>query len=164
MSKKMDEFLERTDRACDALVLGYNPKKLIAEDYYIPGQFSVEEAFGFALGKIFGIQEQFRSWGPWRVIPQDIPLEKRILDLTGEVITGDPDYQTRFGMYLNNDFRFEPTWIYLKGDLYRFNPGKREVALEEFERYWNKQEKERWEQIHQFMREHTQKEFKRKGN
>jgi len=162
------DFEERTDRVCDALVLGYNPNNSLGRDYrgdfYIPGQFSVEEAFGFALGEIFGIQERFRNWGSWRVVPNDINLEKRILNGVSEVITGDPDYQTIFGMYINSDFRFDNTWIYLKGTLHKFREGKREAALTEFETYWNKQEKARWEQIHKFMREYSKREFKRKGN
>ena len=164
---KLEDFHERTERSCDVLVLAYNPEKIIGRDFgrnfYIPGCSRVEEAFGFSLRKILGQKEGCSHWADcvkWGSIANLDKLEKRIYEGTSEVIIGDSDYQTIFESYLSSTWgKFDSTWIYGKGSLYRFREGKREIALKKFEDYWSEKEKTRWKQIQKFMREYSLRKF-----
>jgi len=157
-------------RSCDALVLGYSPKQALGRDFghvfYIPCSSDCEEAFGEALRKIFGARQGGSHWADhvrWSQVEHLEKLEKRILEGAQESIIGDPDYQTGFDMHFSSlNGRFESTWEYGKGTLYRFSDGRRDDALRKFEEFWNDAEKNRWKEIHGFMREHTQKQYQEK--
>jgi len=169
---KFHEYCERTERACDALVLAYNPdfalSKNFRRNFYIPSVNSVEEAFGYSLRKLFGEKEGSYHWADavkWATVRDLDKLDKRIREGTQEVISGDPDYQTIFEDYFSSLYeRFEHTWIYMKGDFYRFADGKREEAFRKFQDFWNSGEKTRWNEIHRFMREYTYEDFAKKDN
>lgn len=164
-------YYELCNRSCDALVLAYSPTEVLAKDcernFYIPSQNDVEEAFGFSLRKIFGEINGTNHWADsvkWGSVANLNKLEKRIKQGVGEIICGDKDYQTTFEGYLSSMWgNFNSTWVYLKGSLYGFREGKREIALEKFDKYWNKKEKSRWNEIHNFMREYTAEEFRKKN-
>ena len=76
----------------------------------------------------------------------------------------DEDIKRLFEGYFSGfaSSNFESTWIFLKGDLYRFREGRREQAIEKFETFWTTREKSRWSEIHNFMREYTAKSYREK--
>jgi hypothetical protein len=169
--KKVDKYFEITNRACDALVLGYNSRDILGKDFeknfYIPCCSEIESSFGFALRKILGVKKGYIHLADcvrWDTIADLDKLEKRIYEGANEVIIGDPEYETIFSSYLHglNSRNFESTWIYLRGDLYRFRKEKREEALEKFENFWTEKEKKRWKEVHNFMRSYTVKNYKEK--
>lgn len=157
-------------RVCDALVLGYDSKDVLAVDderkFYIPSRDTVEEAFGYSLRSIFGTKKEGSHWADnvrWLTIKRLDKLEKRILEGTKDIITGNPDYQTFFENYFS-DFsgRFNSYFVYMKGTFYMFRTEQRKKAVQEFQSYWTAKEKARWAQIHNYMRQYTRKEFKQK--
>jgi hypothetical protein len=171
----IDKFKEKCnywDRACDALVLAYNPENVLARssgrNFYIPSGNRVEEAFGEALRKIFGVKQGSSHWADavkWATVADLKKLESRILEGTQEAICGDSDYQTIFDGYLSaSGGRFNHTWICMRGDFYRFEDRKREEARDKFDSFWTPEEKSRWQKIHRFMGEHTQEQYRRKEN
>lgn len=170
MNKQYSKYVELTSRSCDALVLAYSPKEVLAKNcgrnFYIPSHENVEEAFGFSLRKILGEKDGINHWADsakWGSVANLNRLEKRIKSGVGEVICGDSEYQTIFEGYLSSSCgNFESTWIYLKGSLYGFAEEKREIAENKFEEYWNLKEKEKWGEIHKIMREYTKQSFERK--
>jgi hypothetical protein len=147
------------------LVLAYDPLKVLGEEggeiFYITSRPDVETAFGYSLRKIFGEKEGI-SWEgdyvKWDTIKELKKLESRILNETKKVIMGYPGETTYFESYLSgaNQTGMCHLWIYGKGDIYGFADGKRTEALEKFSQYWNEQEKNRWCEIHKFMREFTE--------
>lgn len=172
MNKSLERLFRAGDRACDALVLAYDPSKALTvycgRNLYIPSGHDVEEAFGVSLRKIFGRQDgEGCHWADavkWPTIANRNKIEKRIHEDVWKVVSGDPDYQTIFDGYLSmSTGRFEHDWVYMKGDMWAFAPGKREEALNKFNRYWRSKEKEQWTQIHKFMREYTAKQYKEKS-
>ena len=168
MEKELEKKWELEGRICDALVLAYSPSEIIAKEdgrnFYIPSKCRIEEAFGNSLRKIFGKKDGGSHWADsveWNTIANLEKLEKRILKGTKEIICGNSDYQNVFDLYLSSlSSNFEHVWVYWLGDLYQFNYGKREEALEKFQNYWTQKEKGRWNQIHKFMREDTKRQFK----
>lgn len=170
--KKYKAFSDLNRRSCDALVLAYNPRQILDSycdrGFYIPSCHGVEESYGVALRKMFGTKEGSGHWADavqWATIKSLSKLEKRIEEGVWTVVSGDPDYQTIFeGHFSSFSGKLEHAWIYMKGDLYRFRKGKREQALDDFDKFWNDSEKKQWAQIHKFMREYTREEYKKKGN
>jgi hypothetical protein len=163
--KGIHESYRVTLRNCDALVLGYDPKEVLtAETFYIPDRNNVEEAFGYSLRKVLGEKKGiYWEYIGWIAVKHLDKLEKRILEGIEEVTGGDREYMTTFSHYLSSmSGRFENHFTYGKGTFYRFLGKQREQALKDFEDYWTKREKSRWQEIHKFMREHTQKQFKQK--
>jgi hypothetical protein len=166
---RMKKYFELNDRSCDALVLAYNLENRLEKglSFYIPRSSEVEEAFGVALRKIFGTKEGSCHWADsvnWALVRELNSLDKRIHNGVFEVVSGDSDYQTIFEGYLSSSGgKFDSTWIYLKGDLYRFKEGKRKEALLKFENFWDEREKSRWKEIHKLMREYTQRQYEVKS-
>ena len=155
-------YFELTDRTCDALVLAYLPDQFLGRDFYIPSHRHIKAALGSSLRKIFGQRRGID------LLEKDVidfagildleKLEPMILDGMEKTVkwpnTILEDHLSLFtGMY------FETTFISYKGDLYKFREGQREKALQKFNDYWNEPEKGKWEQIYNFMREFTKKEF-----
>jgi hypothetical protein len=169
--REIDKYFELNDRSCDALVLGYSPYNILGKDFgnnfYIPSCSDVEEAFGYSLRQILGKKSGACHWADsakWGTIANLDKLEDRIHGGVFEVVSGDSDYQTIFEDYLSSTWgKFDSTWIYGKGSLYRFREGKREVALKKFEDYWNEKEKSRWKQIYEFMKKYTHSQFEEKS-
>jgi hypothetical protein len=170
-NKEWEKHCELVDRSCDALVLAYSPNQILGRDFgknfYIPSCHNVEEAFGYSLRKTFGRKEAECHWADavkLSMVANLDKLEKRILNGVKEVFSGHPEEQNYFGMYFSGlSGRFEQTWIFLKGDLYKFREGKREEAIQKFQMFWNEEERNRWKQLHEFMRKYTLKEFKKKS-
>jgi hypothetical protein len=162
------KYCELCDRSCDALVLGYEPTNVLSGRFYVPGVSNCEEGFGFALRKVFGEKNGLFHWADsvkWATVKDLNRLEPRILRGVQEVVSGDPDYQTEFDQYFSSlGRRFEHHWVFLKGDLYKFIDGEREKAVELFDGFWNETEKNRWREIHGFMREYTANEFRGKDD
>ncbi len=164
-SKEYQRYQELNDRSCDALVLSYSPYRRLVSDcdrsFYIPSQGNVEESFGESLRKLLGETKGSSHWADsvrWNNIEGLDKLERRILEGTRKILIGPADYRTPFENYLSELWgKFEHAWIYGRGDFYRFRKGRRAEALEKFKNYWTPKEKVRWEQIHTFMGEHTQK-------
>lgn len=170
MDKEWKKHSYEMDRSCDALVLAYSPEQVLGRDFgrdlYIPSGGDVEEAFGEALRKFFGEKEGSYHWADsvrWNTIANQNKIEERIREGIWEVVSGDSDYQTIFNGYLSSSGIFNHAWFSGIDDLYCFKKDKRELALGEFEIYWNVCEKEQWAQIHEFMRDYTKEQFKHKG-
>ena len=171
MSTKEIKGYKLIDRSCDSLVLAYSPDQVLGHNYrddffYIPSSSSIERAVGYSLRKIFGGREAGGGWRDlveWLTIANLERLEHRILEGMKKAIERYPDCKPPLEEYLSS-LNFEDHWIYIKGNMYRFKDGKREEALQKFNDYWNEQERLRWEQIHNFMRECTQRDFKRKNS
>jgi hypothetical protein len=164
VTKYYESLIELEDRACDALVLAYNPKEVLGEcfsgNFYIPTQGDVEEAFGVALREVLGKQKGSPHWADrvmWNTILLD-ELEERIRKGTFDSINGNPDTQTLFGNYLLSDLILE----HGVEELYRFQDGKREVVLKQFEEFWDEKEKARWTLIHHFMRDYTAEQYSKR--
>jgi hypothetical protein len=170
--RNLDKLFELEERSCDALILAYDPCEVLTKAYdeifYIPSKRVVEESFGFALRNIFGSEQGASHWADfikWGGIKNLNKLEKRIHDGVGEATGGDHEYLNYFDTYLSMNFNpsIQYTWVYMKGDFYRFSKGKREEALDKFEKFWNEKEKSRWNEIHEFMRAYTKKEYGKKN-
>lgn len=155
------------DRACDALALAYNPNKPIASDYYIPSYRDVEEAFGFALRRIYGEKSGSSHWADsvrWSTVRNLDQLDKRIYHGVWKAVAGDWETMTLLQHYFSPLHGvLESLWVFLKGNLHRFKEGAREKAMEEFQRFWTDAEKTTWRKIHRFMRQYTKQEFERKS-
>jgi len=157
-------------RTCEALVLAYSPDQPLDRGfggYYIPSCYDIEEAFGYALRKIYGEQEGGFHWADrvrWVTVANLEQLDSRILEGVRKVICGNPDHQTVFeGSFSFLHGKFEHHWVFMKGDLYRFREGSRERALEDFRTFWTEVEQRTWERIHVFMREYTIMEYEKKS-
>ena len=168
MSDKGIKDYELIERSCDSLVLAYSPDHVLGSNYrsyfYIPSSENIQRAVGYSLRKILGGREAGGGWRDlveWLTIANLEKLEPRILKGMKGAIDRYPDCKPPFEEYLSS-LNFENHWVYLKGDMYKFKDGKREEALQKFNDYWNEKEKSRWEQIHNFMREYTQKKFEEK--
>ena len=163
---EFQRYNELTERSCDAIVLSYSPEFVLARDsgeaFYIPSKSLVGESFGHALREILGKTENVPDLSDsvcWTTIANLDRLEKRILQGVGEVLVGDPRYETLFQSYLSGSWGiFDHIWRYGQGDFYRFRGEKREQALEKFQRFWTPTEKTRWTEIQRLMNEYSQRE------
>lgn len=170
LKEEIKQHNERTSRACDALLLAYSPDVPIARafsrNFYIPRSECIEQALGFTLKTICGMKSGRTVWWDnvkWNDVknPQKVP--QRIFDSFREVIVSENrEYQSLFEMSLGViafGEVMEHHWAYGRGDLYRFNDGKREEALDLFEAYWTKKEKASLKKIHEGMRKYTAQQF-----
>lgn len=161
-----ESYFKLTDRTCDALVLAYLPDQFLGGDFYIPSHHHIKSALGSSLRKIFGQRRGID------IMENDVvdlagvlnleKLEPRILDGFEKTVKWPSAILENY-LSLFTGIDFETTFISYKGDLYKFREGRREEALQKFNNYWNEQEKMQWEQIHNFMREFTQKKFEEKN-
>lgn len=165
LKEEIKQHNERTSRACDALLLAYSPEvpiaKAFSRNFYIPRSECIEQALGFTLKTICGIKSGRTVWWDNVKSPQKVP--RKIFDSFREVIVLESrEYQSLFEMSLGViafGEVMEHHWVAGKGDLYRFNEGKREEALDLFEAYWTRKEKSSLKKIHEGMRKYTAQQF-----
>jgi hypothetical protein len=154
----LEQKLELEDRTIEALLLGF--RKPIWRDYSIPSPSKIQEATGYAIRKLCGIDGNkflgtyFNEEGiGWYYLANPEKIQPRVRKGLQDIFSGCKDEMNSLDRYMvtieNPHLQHE--WVCLKGDIYKFKQGERKKAQERVNSYWKKPELDNFKTLHHLM-------------
>jgi len=158
MKKSLDKVFEFKNRTVDAILLAFSPEAPIKFDYYIPDKHKIVKIVVGAMGNICGFKEKAYTEYPHLQLYHNLQnlraIEPRILKGLKEVYyKADRDSHSFIEDYMSySGYQIGSEWFIGIGNIFRFRPGERELALKKFCKYWTNKEQQDYQKIWREMR------------